>query len=126
MDQAPFLTFAPSTAAPCAPHRIVIVPPLDPEEVRIENLATTAERLGLLKIATALRKQLATRDIALLESAAFAVGATPELGSALVQFAVKDGALRCRAWLSDDQEDRLLEALGAVRGATRIDVDIVS
>ncbi|MBI2215326.1 MAG: hypothetical protein HYU52_16875 [Acidobacteria bacterium] len=108
------------------PRRVVIVPSKRRNERCFEALATTAERRGLSKIAAVLRQQVEARDFALLESAALAVGEDPKLGSAFVQFAVKEGVLRCRAWVSEAQESRLLEALGGIDGATRIDVDLVN
>jgi hypothetical protein len=106
-------------------HRLVIVREPRQHTVELESILETAERRGFTRIASSLRDKIIERDFDLIERAAFSVAVDPSLGHCLIKFASERGVLRCRAWVDEEQESRLIELLGAVENAETIALEII-
>lgn len=122
-DATPRITVPRSAAADC--HRLVIVKGMRHRAVDLESILETAERRGFTKIAGSLRDKIIERDFDLIERAASSVAVDPSLGHCLIKFASERGMLRCRAWVDEEQEARLIELLGAVEDAETIALEII-
>lgn len=106
-------------------RRIVLASEPRKSSEDLEGILETAELRGFSKIAAVLRDQILERDYALLERAASEVARDESLGLSLVQFAISKGNLRCRAWVDELQEERLVELLSRVVPSTHVIVDVI-
>lgn len=111
--------------APADRHRLVIVRARRRLTYELESILETAERRGFTKIACTLRDRIVERDFGLIDRAATAVAGEPSLGHCLIKFASERGLLRCRAWVDETQESRLIEILGAVEDAETIALEVI-
>lgn len=111
--------------APADRHRLVIVKGPRLRTYELESILETAERRGFTKIAGTLRDRIIERDFGLIDRAATAVAGEPSLSHCLIKFASERGLLRCRAWVDEEQETRLIEILGAVEDAETIALEII-
>ena len=106
-------------------HSLVIVTGAETGIEELESNLATATRRGLDKVAKLVRQRIAECNEQMLENALAAIDRDFAPAGALVQLAVVDGILRCRAFVEPEREDELIGALGRIPGVRRIAVEIV-